>query len=1047
MTVSYTKPSTNRLKDAAGEETASFTDYRVGNELPTDFPELLVHDEEVHESGDGTDATMTFTVSVDKEPDFPVGVHYETEDVTATGGDPTDKGSLKRSKRSKDPEDIECDDFRSLPDYISTSGRLTFGPGETSHEVVVTVCDDTVVDSGETFRLVLRSTQLHEPISALGEIGPNGKGYGDEITASETGTILNEETTTEVSIVADAAYAEEGTEAAFTLRRAGDAAEALTVPVSVVEDGAVLGTPVPASVTFATGSRQAALRVPTEDDGANEADGTVTATVEAGFAWQVAQGAASAAVTVLDNDAAPVTSTSTAEVTVWSADMTVVEYGSGAIGAGSADLFSNQTGDAGLRAKWLWYDPAARKLKLGFDDGLDDAESLTLHLGGVSVGFPEDSGGDSSFTLEDVDISWTDGETVAVRVSKPSTEAVSTDATLASLAVEGASLSPAFDAGGLVYRAAVDAGVETVTVSASTTDGGAAVAYGPAEDGDAELADHQVAAPEGETLVAVTVTAPDGKTVRSYRVVVVRAPANKAPAGRPAISGTAKVGEVLTASAGDIADADGVAYATFAWQWLADDGTQDTEIAGATGERWTPTVAELGATVRVRATYTDDKGNEETLVSEATEAVSATVASAPVGLAVATPAGRERELAVSWGAPESDGGSEVTGYRLQWKSGTEAYDGSQTSTRQAVLGDPAAVSHTIAGLANGTAYTVRMQAVNAQGAGAAAEVEATVEDGVAPTLTGAVVDGAVLTLTYGEALDEASAPAADAFTVTVAGTARTVDAVVVSQSAVTLTLASAVVEEETVTVGYAVPGDGDAARIEDAAGNAAAGFTGEAVANETGAANTAPAGLPAITGTPEVGEELTASVDAIADADGTDNATFAWQWLAHDGTQDTDIEGATGPTHEVAPGEAGQTLEVRVTFTDDKGTEETLTSAPTETVVDRRPVAATLSVGAGAAEAGRFRLRIAFADAVTGLAVSDLAAARGSPAMRRRCRVLRRRRRAGRGRRGWRRPMPGATRCGSRAAQRKPASAGAWRRCWRSTWTRRATRRRCRVLW
>ena len=81
VTVSYTKPSTNRLKDAAGEETVSFTDFRVANELPTDFPELLVHDEEVHESGDGTDATMTFTVSVDKEPDFPVGVHYETEDI------------------------------------------------------------------------------------------------------------------------------------------------------------------------------------------------------------------------------------------------------------------------------------------------------------------------------------------------------------------------------------------------------------------------------------------------------------------------------------------------------------------------------------------------------------------------------------------------------------------------------------------------------------------------------------------------------------------------------------------------------------------------------------------------------------------------------------------------------------------------------------------------------------------------------------------------------------------------------------------------------
>ena len=137
------------------------------------------------------------------------------------------------------------------------------------------------------------------------------------------------------------------------------------------------------------------------------------------------------------------------------------------------------TSPCALRAKWLWYDPAARKLKLGFDDGLDDAEALTLHVGGVSLGFPDNTGGNSSFTLENVDIAWTDGETVAARVSKPSAAAVSTDATLA---VEGATLSPAFDAGVLVYRAAVDAG----TVTASANDGGAAVTWGPAR-GSGEL--------------------------------------------------------------------------------------------------------------------------------------------------------------------------------------------------------------------------------------------------------------------------------------------------------------------------------------------------------------------------------------------------------------------------------------------------------------------------------------------------------------------------------------------------------------------------------
>ena len=148
------------------------------------------------------------------------------------------------------------------------------------------------------------------------------------------------------------------------------------------------------------------------------------------------------------------------------------------------------------------------------------------------------------------------------------------------------------------------------------------------------------------------------------------------------------------------------------------------------------------------------------------------------------------------------------------------------------------------------------------------------------------------------------------------------------------------------------------------------------VARASTETNTPPADLPVISGTPEVGKVLTGSAGAITDADGLNNAAFAWQWLANDGTDDTEIAGATGGTHEVAPAQAGQTLKVRVTFTDDKGTEETLVSAATETVVDRRPVAATLSVGDGAAEAGRFRLRVAFADAVTGLAATDFTAAR-----------------------------------------------------------------------
>ena len=395
----------------------------------------------------------------------------------------------------------------------------------------------------------------------------------------------------EVSVAAAADYVTEGAEAAFRVTRAGSARAALTVPVTVEETGSMLGADVPANVTLAAGVREAELRVPTAADAAHETDSQVTARLGSGSGWQLADGAATASLTVLDDDAAPVVAVSAVDVTIWSADMTVVEYSERAIGAGTADLFSNQQGRAGLRATRLWYDPQARKLRIGFDDGLDDAELLTLHMGAVSVGFPANSGGDSSFTLEGVDLSWTDGETLSVRVSKPSTEAVSTDATLASLSVDGATLSPAFDAGVLVYRAVADAGVGTVTVSASASDGGASVAYGPDEDADTALADHQVAVPgEGEALVAVTVTAADG-TVRRYRVVVARAagetaPENTAPTGLPAISGTPQVGVELTASASAIEDGDGTENATFVWQWLSNggtDGAENTDIEGCDG--------------------------------------------------------------------------------------------------------------------------------------------------------------------------------------------------------------------------------------------------------------------------------------------------------------------------------------------------------------------------------------------------------------------------------------------------------------------------------
>ena len=103
-------------------------------------------------------------------------------------------------------------------------------------------------------------------------------------------------------------------------------------------------------------------------------------------------------------------------------------------------------------------------------------------------------------------------------------------------------------------------------------------------------------------------------------------------------------------------------------------------------------------------------------------------------------------------------------------------------------------------------------------------------DTTAPVLSTATVNGDALTLTYGEALDTGSVPAAGAFTVRVAGATRTVSSVSVAGSTVTLTLASAAVAGQTVTVSYTAPGTNP---IQDAAGNGAAALTNQAATNVT----------------------------------------------------------------------------------------------------------------------------------------------------------------------------------------------------------------------
>ena len=110
-------------------------------------------------------------------------------------------------------------------------------------------------------------------------------------------------------------------------------------------------------------------------------------------------------------------------------------------------------------------------------------------------------------------------------------------------------------------------------------------------------------------------------------------------------------------------------------------------------------------------------------------------------------------------------------------------------------------------------------------------------DGVRPTVAGASVDGAALTLTFSEPLGAAAGLANDAFEVrrTRAGAEQTValsGTPVISGATVSLTLAESVVSTDIrLRVSYEAPTTGSANALVDAAGNRAADFDHAAVMN------------------------------------------------------------------------------------------------------------------------------------------------------------------------------------------------------------------------
>ena len=112
-----------------------------------------------------------------------------------------------------------------------------------------------------------------------------------------------------------------------------------------------------------------------------------------------------------------------------------------------------------------------------------------------------------------------------------------------------------------------------------------------------------------------------------YTMTINVTAVNDPATGTPTINGTALVGQTLTASIADIADADGLP-GTFTYQWkrYAANGTTFEANIGANSSTYTLTASEEGKKVKIEVSFTDNGSTNEGPLSSGAYPASGTVA-------------------------------------------------------------------------------------------------------------------------------------------------------------------------------------------------------------------------------------------------------------------------------------------------------------------------------------------------------------------------------------------------------------------------------------
>ena len=395
-------------------------------------------------------------------------------------------------------------------------------------------------------------------------------------------------------------------------------------------------------------------------------------------------------------------------------------------------------------------------------------------------------------------------------------------------------------------------------------------------------------------------------------VNLVQSDQNTPALGAPTISGTAQVDETLTADTTGVEDADGLTNVSYSYQWMAD----GVDIQNATSSTHKLILPDQGKTIKVKVSFTDDRDNAETLTSAATVAVVAAPNREATGKPTigGTPQVDQTLTADTSPIDDQDGLTNAS-YGYQWLAGGSDIDGATGS------------SYELTSSEQGQTIKVRVTFTDDRDNAETLTSEATVAVVAAPNrdATGAPTISGTPQVDQSLTADTSSIADEDGLTnvsYEYQWIAEESDIEGATVSSYTLTNSE---QGQTIQVLVIFTDDAD---HEETLTSAAT----EAVAAK-------PNTPPTVSGTTQVGETLTADVSGVNDEDGLTSVSYSYQWIANDGTTDTDIQDATDSTYTLTDDDAGKTIKVRVTFTDDADNEETLTSAPTGAVAAKPPPA------------------------------------------------------------------------------------------------------------